>query len=342
MNNKISVKMVVAFSLIVFLIVTLAVVISSLVVVFLSRFNVFTQPKPLILLGWLGIISIIVSTVIAQIIGKKVLSPISDLNKATKEVAKGNFSTRLSESSWTDEIREMAHSFNIMTYELGNIETLRDDFISNVSHEFKTPISAIEGYATLLQDDELSDEERKEYIHKILISTKRLSSLSGNILQITELENQKILPLEQKYCLDEQIRQTILLFEYQWTKKNITLDINLDNITYIGSKDLLAQVWQNILGNAIKFSHQNGTIQVTLTQTNKEVLIKIKDNGIGMSEEVKNRVFEKFYQGDSSHYSEGNGLGLALVKRIIDICEGTIEISSHEGVGTDFIVKLPK
>ncbi|MHB9894101.1 sensor histidine kinase [Clostridium botulinum] len=342
MNNKISVKMVVAFSLIVFFIVTSAVVISGLVVVFLSRFNVFTQPNPLILLGWLGIISIMVSTAIAQIIGKKVLSPISDLNKATKEVSKGNFNTRLSESSWTDEIREMAHSFNIMTHELGNIETLRDDFISNVSHEFKTPISAIEGYATLLQDDELSDEERREYIHKILISTKRLSSLSGNILQITELENQKILPLEQKYCLDEQIRQTILLFEYQWTKKNITLDINLDNITYIGSKELLAQVWQNILGNAIKFSHQNGTIQVTLTQTNEEVLITIKDNGIGMSEEVKDRVFEKFYQGDSSHYSDGNGLGLALVKRIIDICEGTIEISSHEGVGTDFIVKLPK
>ncbi len=172
--------MVVAFSLIVFLIVTLAFGISGLVMVFLSRFNVFTQPNHLILLGWLGIISIIVSTVIAQIIGKKVLSPpISDLNKATKEVAKGNFNTRLSGSSWTDEIREMAHSFNIMTHELGNIETLRDDFISNVSHEFKTPISAIEGYATLLQDDELSDEERREYIHKILISTKRLSSLSG-------------------------------------------------------------------------------------------------------------------------------------------------------------------
>ncbi len=125
-------------------------------------------------------------------------------------------------------------------------------------------------------------------------------------------------------------------------KKNITLDINLDDITYIGSKELLAQVWQNILGNAIKFSHQNGTIQVTLTQTNEEVLITIRDNGIGMSEEVKNRVFEKFYQGDSSHYSDGNGLGLALVKRIIDICKGTIEISSHEEVGTEFTVKLPK
>lgn len=161
-------------------------------------------------------------------------------------------------------------------------------------------------------------------------------------MQITELENQKILPLKQKYYLDEQIRQTILLFEYQWTKKNITLDINLDNITYIGSKELLAQVWQNILGNAIKFSHQNGTIQVTLTQTNEEVLITIKDNGIGMSQEVKNRVFEKFYQGDSSHYSDGNGLGLALVKRIIDICEGTIKISSNEEVGTEFTVKLPK
>ena len=341
MINKPQMKMVAIFSFTVFVIVTISMFIMGTFAGFLYHLGLLNRPRPLVLIICLGLFSVIVSTTFAHIIGKKVLAPVSKLNEATKEVAKGNFEIRLTEESRALEIIEMAHNFNIMTQELGNTETFRNDFINNVSHEFKTPISAIEGYATLLQDKNLSEEERDEYIAKILKNTKRLSSLSGNILQISRLENQEIVPTKKSYLLDEQLRQSVLLFESEWTKKNMELDIDLESVTFCGSKDLLAQVWQNIFGNAVKFAPQNGTIGVRLRQNKDSAIVSISDNGIGMSDQVRKRVFEKFYQGDNSHSSEGNGLGLTLVKRIVDLCDGTIEIVSQEGKGTTFTVKLP-
>ncbi|BCN28921.1 HAMP domain-containing sensor histidine kinase [Anaeromicropila herbilytica] len=342
MKKKAPIKMVVLFAFVVFMIVTLSMLVVTTVAWILSHFLVANKPHPVLAIYIICITSIAISTVFARIGGKQILSSISMLNDATKEVAKGNFHVKISEDIRAVEIKEMTHNFNIMVEELSNTETFRADFISNVSHEFKTPIAAIEGYATLLQNKSISEEERDEYIKKILFNTKRVSKLTGNILQLSHLENQEILPIKKNYCLDEQLRNVILLYETQWSDKNINLDIDLDQVIYYGNEEFLAQVFSNIFGNAVKFTPANGDISVTLSQEESMVTIKISDSGIGMNDEVQKRVFEKFYQGDKSHSSEGNGLGLALAKRIVDLFQGTIELSSNEGNGTTFTIKLPK
>lgn len=287
-------------------------------------------------------VSVIVGTAISIFIGKKILYPLVKFSEALMEVGKGNFTIKLAENKYrVEELNEMSHNFNIMVNELNNIETFRSDFIANVSHEFKTPLASIEGYTTLLQDNNLTIEEKGEYTKKILNNTKRLSNLVGIILQISRLENQGIIAEKNKFKLDEQIRQTLLLLESKWTEKNINLDLNLDPITFFGNEELLMQVWANLFSNAIKFTPDNGNITCTLKQSNDWITTIISDNGIGMSKDVQKHVFDKFYQGDKSHSSEGNGLGLALVKRIVDLCGGTIEVYSEYGTGSIFTVKLP-
>lgn len=341
MKKKAPIKMVVLFALIVFTIVTLSMLVVTTIAWILSHFFVVNKPHPILTIYIICITCIVISTVFARIGGKRILSSLSMLNDATKEVAKGNFNVKISEDIRAVEIKEIAHNFNIMVEELLNTDTFRTDFISNVSHEFKTPIAAIEGYATLLQNKSISEEEQDEYIKKILFNTRRVSKLTGNILQLSHLENQEILPIKKNYFLDEQLRNIIVLYETQWSDKNINLDIDLERVVFYGNEEFLAQVFSNIFGNAVKFTPPNGDISVTLRQEKSMVTIKIKDNGIGMKNEVQKRVFEKFYQGDNSHSSEGNGLGLALAKRIVDLFQGTIELSSSEGEGTTFTIKLP-
>ena len=235
----------------------------------------------------------------------------------------------------------MAHNFNLMAKELAGTEILRTDFVENVSHEFKTPLSAIEGYTTLLQRKDLSEEKRQNYTKKILYNTRRLSTLTSNILLLSRLENQEIGIKKETFCLDEQLREILLLLEDGWTEKKLELEIDLDAVDYYGNKDLLAHVWQNILSNAIKFAPENGIIHILLRRENGSLITSITDNGIGMSEDVMRRIFEKFYQGDFSRSSQGNGLGLALAKRIVDLHGGNISVSSKEGKGTTFTVSLP-
>lgn len=288
----------------------------------------------------IAVVSVLVGTVISHFAGKRPLSAIIAISSATQEVAKGNFSITLNEDIEIKELRDMAHNFNRMAKELEGTELLRTDFVENVSHEFKTPLSAIEGYATLLQKPGLSNEKRGEYTAKILYNTKRLSALTSNILLLSQLENQEIDIPKEWFCLDEQLREVILSQE-EWAKKGLDLEVDLDNADYCGSKDLLAHVWQNILSNAVKFAPEHGMIQILLRQEYGCLKVSIADNGAGMSEEVKRRVFEKFYQGDSSRSSQGNGLGLALAKRIIDLHHGEIVVSSKEQKGTTFTVSLP-
>jgi len=288
-------------------------------------------------------VSMIIGTTISVFLGKKILAPLVKFSEALKEVGKGNFDIKLySEKYHIQEFKRMSHNFNIMVNELNNIETFRSDFIANVSHEFKTPLASIEGYTTLLQEINLTEEEKSDYTTKILNNTKRLSNLVGSILQISRLENQEIIAEKFKFKLDEQLRQTLLLFESKWTSKNIDLDIDLDPITFYGNEELLLHVWANIFSNAIKFTPDNGTITCILKQSSGWITAIISDNGIGMSEDVQKHIFDKFYQGDNSHSSEGNGLGLALVKRIIDLCDGIIEVQSEYEKGSTFIVKLPR
>lgn len=285
--------------------------------------------------------SLLLGTVIAIYVGKHIIRPVQSMGKAFDNLSKGNFAVRIPEDQQIEEIREMAQRFNAMAYDLSHIETLRSDFVANVSHEFKTPIAAIEGYATLLQTPDLSPEKHQRYIEKILENSRRLSSMSGNILLLSKLENRETLPEMSEYRLDEQIRQCILMLEGKWTQKQIEFDIDLDKKIYCGSQTLLEQVWLNILDNAIKASPIGGNIGICFKAGEETVSISVTDHGDGMTEEVQKHIFEKFYQGDPSRTSEGNGLGLALVKRIVELCRGAVTVESSRGSGTTFTVELP-
>lgn len=292
-----------------------------------------------ILLFALG--SILLGAVITLYVGKLIIRPIQKMEQAFDELSKGNFDVKLSEHEKIMEIREMAQRFNAMTYDLSHMETLRNDFVANVSHEFKTPIAAIEGYAMLLQNHNLSKEKHEHYVEKILENSRRLTHLSGNILMLSKLENQETILDKAEYRLDEQIRQCILMLENKWTAKQIEFELDLPKTYYYGSESLLDQVWLNLLDNAIKHSKTGGCIHVTLTEKQKELQVTVQDHGCGMTEEVQKHIFEKFYQGDASRKTEGNGLGLPLVKRIMDLCKGTIQVQSVLEEGTTFFVKLP-
>lgn len=329
------------FSLCVFILLTFTIIIGFVVISVLYRLNIINNPSPQIILIWFAVISIIIGFVLSHITDKRVLSSIIELNEAAKKVAKGNFSVSINENFIAEEIHTMAHNFNIMTRELANTEVFRSDFINNVSHEFKTPLSAIEGYATLLQSQNITEERRQVYISKIIYNTKRLSNLTENILQLSRLESQEIPIAKNNYSLDEQIRETILLFQQDWDNKKIDLDIELETVIYNGNPELLGQVWQNLLENAIKFTEPNGIIEVHMYSEKNNITVTVSDNGPGMDEQTKQRVFEKFYQGNTSHSTEGNGLGLTLVKRIVELHNGEITVSSQLGNGTEFTVKLP-
>ena len=298
---------------------------------------------------WLGmpytirvlLISILSGAAIAVGLSKIFVSPMMKLGDAMRKVAGGDFSVRLDCTSKIRDVREVYGSFNTMVKELGNTETLQTDFVSNVSHEFKTPINAIEGYASLLQDSQLTDEQKNAYIDKIIFNTRRLSDLVGNILLLSKVNNQTISLKASTFRLDEQVRQSILALESKWEKKEIEFDIDLDEIEYTGYENLLSHVWLNLIDNAVKFSPQNGQIRIRLKQLAGSVTFSIWDNGLPIPEADIGRIFNKFYQGDNSHASEGNGLGLALVRKIVATAHGTINVTSSEDAGTEFVVALP-
>lgn len=297
---------------------------------------------------WLGmpytirvlLISILSGVAIAVGLSKIFVSPMMKLGDAMRKVAGGDFTVRLDCTSKIRDVREVYGSFNTMVKELGNTETLQTDFVSNVSHEFKTPINAIEGYASLLQDSQLTDEQKNAYIDKIIFNTRRLSDLVGNILLLSKVNNQTISLKASTFRLDEQVRQSILALESKWEKKEIEFDIDLDEIEYTGYENLLSHVWLNLIDNAVKFSPQNGQIRIRLKQLAGSVTFSIWDNGLSIPEADIGRIFNKFYQGDNSHASEGNGLGLALVRKIVAAAHGTINVTSSEDAGTEFVVVL--
>jgi len=302
----------------------------------------------LLLLG----VCTIIGTFLANGFGTYYLRPIKRLINATKEVKRGNFKVQIKtkkkrraeelSASLHTEMEELEESFNEMVRELDGIELFRNDFINNFSHEFKTPIVSIRGFAKQLQNENLTAEERREYTDIIIAESERLTKLSSNVLLLSKLEHQTILSEQSVFSLDEQLRSDILLLEKQWSKKNLDLEPDLDEVMYCGNAEVLSQLWVNLLSNAIKFTPDGGRIEVRLTQDHEQVKVTVRDSGIGMSAETLQHIFEKFYQGDSSHSSEGNGLGLALVKRIVELCGGSISIESEEGKGTTVYVSLPK
>lgn len=291
-------------------------------------------------LVWIILISAVSSFVTYYIMRRFVVSPLLKLQSAMTEVSKGDFAIQLATNSKIDEIKKSYNAFNIMVKELRSTELLQSDFVANVSHEFKTPISSIEGYATLLQAENQSAETR-EYIDKILFSTKRLSRLIGEILLLSKIENQSISTKNERYCLDEQIRQAVVALETKWEAKNLDFDANLDEIYYCGNESLLFRVWANLIDNAIKFSPNNQVITLNLVKQDDSIVFSIADKGVGISNDAKFHIFDKFYQEDNSHSKEGNGLGLTLVKRIVQAHNGSVSVQDNDGGGTIFVVKLP-
>lgn len=334
-------RMTVILSLAFFLCMSLSMLLIGLSMALLYHFDIISHFRPFVALLIFAIISLIIGTILSHRTSTHVFRSIMDVINATQEVAKGNFHVKLEETQRFDESQCLAHNFNIMTQELANTEIFRNDFVRNVSHEFKTPLSAIEGYATLLQNPSLSPEKRDFYIRKILHNSKRLSSLTDQILALSKLEHREIDTNMTCFSLDEQIREVILLFEDIWTKKDLDLTIDLDTTDYYGNYELLAQVWQNLIGNAVKFVDDKGMICIHATRTAKDIIVHIADNGIGMDEDTCRHIFEKFYQGDTTHHTEGNGLGLTLVKRIVELHNGTIQVQSRPGIGSTFTVTLP-
>lgn len=292
---------------------------------------------------WLPVIAISLGYVITFFLSKWLFAPITRLGKAMRQVAAGHFDTRLENGSPFREIDDIYANFNRMAGELQATEILQTDFVSNVSHEFKTPINAIEGYAVLLQGtDGAATPQQAQYIEKILFNTRRLSRLVGNILLLSKVDNQAIQTKPTTFRLDEQIRQSILLLEPEWAPKDIEFDVEMPRLEYTGSEGLLLQVWNNLIGNAVKFDPPGGAVRIRLERQPGRVVFTVADTGPGIPPEAQKHIFDRFYQSDSSHRAEGNGLGLALVRQILEVCGGTVAVENLPEAGCRFTVTLPE
>jgi len=293
---------------------------------------------PLIALFVCNVIGTFISSVASEII----LKPLNQLIKATEAVATGDFSVRVEESGGDSEIGDLLRNFNHMTEELAGTEMFRNDFINNFSHEFKTPIVSIRGFAKQLQNENLSPEKRREYTDIIVDESERLANMSSNILLLSKFENQQLITNQAEYDLDEQIRKCIILLEKQWSKKNIEIDLDLKPIRIYNNAEMLSHLWINLIENAVKYSADHGHITISCGETAEDILFTISNSGDGMDDSTMKRIFDKFYQGDKSHAAQGSGIGLSIVKRIVELCKGEIAVESKIGQGTTFTVKLPR
>jgi len=293
--------------------------------------------------GYLVLMALIL-TVLTSIMRHYSFSrPMRRLSEAARKIAEGDFSVRvapLRKDGKKDYIEVMFDDFNKMAEELASIETLKSDYIANVSHEIKTPLSVIQSYAMALQHETLSPEERKEYAKTVVTAAQKLSALVTNILKLNKLENQAIMPGSAPYDLSEQLRCCALAFEDLWESKGLTFTADLDETIVSYDESMLELVWNNLLSNAIKFTNPGGSITLTLKNEDGFAVVSVTDSGLGMDEAIGKHVFDKFYQGDTSHSQEGNGLGLALVKKVIEIIGGEITLRSKIGYGTTFTVCL--
>ena len=296
------------------------------------------------ILYW-GLIAVGITLFARREIRRTYERPMHMLAEAAGRVADGDFSVYIPTSHTSDKLDYldlMILDFNKMVEELGSIETLKTDFVSNVSHEMKTPISIIKNYAELLQAEHIGEEQRKEYAKSVENAAARLSDLIGNILKLNKLENQRLTPDIEVYDVCRQLCECILQFEEAWDEKEIELETEIEDVAMIrADASLMELVWNNLLSNAIKFTEPEGKVTVKQTSDEKKIIISVSDNGCGMSREGMEHIFDKFYQGDTSHSKEGNGLGLALVQRVLELMDGEIQVVSEEGKGSAFTVVLP-
>ena len=302
--------------------------------------NVLIAVLILIVIALLSIVATVIDVIRRKIMIER---PVSKILDATDRIAKGDFTVRLDAAHEYGKYTEydlIMENVNTLAAELGKSEVLKTDFISNVSHELKTPLAVIENYAALLQDETLDDKTRAKYAKTIKQAAARLSQLITNILKLNKLENQQLSPEFETYDLTEALAQAVIALEDWIESKELQIDCDLQEIKLFSSPTLLEIVWNNLLANAVKFTARGGSISVQLTARHDDAVVEIADTGCGISPETGARIFEKFYQGDTSHAQEGNGLGLPLVKKVIDILGGEISVRSQLGEGTTFTVTL--
>lgn len=277
---------------------------------------------------------------IAYFYSKIAYQKLSKLIDAIDKVAYGDFNVTLEEGK-SGPFKNVNENFNKMITELRSVQIFRNDFINDFSHEFKTPITSINGFAKLLLDTEVSEEERKQYLQIIADESDRLALLAKETLMMSQLDNQQSIPDKELYSLDKQIKQNIILLSHEWSEKEIELLADLELVTYYGNMDLMTQVWINLLSNSIKFTQRNGKIKINLKQRKDMIVVSVSDTGKGMTKEQLDKIFNKYYQGDVSHASKGLGLGLSIAHRIVELCNGRIEVTSKVDEGSTFTVYLP-
>ena len=296
------------------------------------------------ILRWLVpfILSFIIGVTTASIVSRTILKPITTLKNSMNQVIQSDFAIQIDEDHPIQEVVELNHAFNVMVQELNSIERFQQDFIATISHEFKTPLSNIQGYAQLLQSPQLSEQQRDNYQQKIITATKQLNKLSNNVLHLTKLENQSLLNDQTHFRLDESIRQAIVDLHSLWEDKNIQLDLQLEPLYIWGNADLLYQVWLNLVENAIRYNVEGGSLSIHCAEHANDVQVTIKDSGIGMDKDTLKHATERFYKADRSRQSIGHGLGLSIVARIITIHQGTLTFESEPHQGTTVTLTFPK
>ncbi len=340
-------KLTLIFSLIVLAVLIVVLGLSSLTAYILIEVGVIAKEDGIgasHIILFMAITSVALGTIISIIASKMILSPLNMVTSKIKSLANGNFGTRVDFDEIVSRVPsflELSTVFNRLSEELQNTEMLRNDFINNFSHEFKTPIVSIAGFAKLLKKGNLTEEQKEQYITAIEEESMRLSYMATNVLNLTRIENQSILSDVSEFNVSEQIRSCILLLESKWSKKSLDLQLELDEYTIVASEELLKQVWINLIDNAIKFSNEGGPISICAYEKKETLSISITNYGFDIPSEAMPRLFNKFYQADASHSSEGNGIGLAIVKKIVDLHNGSIKVESKD-LAVTFTVTIPK
>jgi len=335
------------FSINFFLMIISLLAIAGITTVLLRYFKIitndfYTRPETWLILIYAICLLIGIFTII--MLKAVLVKPMHKMIEAVNELAKGNFDIRvkLDGKEFAREVKEFAKSFNTAASELQSVEILRKDFVNNFSHEFKTPIVSIGGFAQLLAEGNLTKDESEEYIQIIISESNRLAALASNVLELSKIESQVILTDKKVFCVSEQIRRAILMMDSKCSSKNLEFDLQLEEIDYYGNAKLLNQVWINLLDNAIKFSPNSGTLFVKTYSSQNTFTFQVRDQGPGMNDRTKEHIFDKFYQGDTSHASEGNGLGMTMVQKVLALHNGKIKIDSIIGNGTTISITLPK
>ena len=345
-HDKVKFSLIIQFTWIIFI----SFLISMLIVLFATAIMRwagidFRAFNTILILVFGFAVSLILGTLFAVLFFKRTVNLADDLKMALKRISKGDYSVRLENTSDNKDgiLYDVIENFNKMVEELDSVTILRNDFISNFSHEFKTPIVSIKGYAELIKNGKnLTEEQKQEYLQVIIDESRRLSNLASSTLLMSKLDSQTSLTETSVFSVNEQLKQCVLVLDNEFKAKNLEVKIKLGKMRVDASVDMLQQVWINLLTNAIKYTPGNGIIRITSTELEKEYIVSISDNGMGMNEETLKHIFDKYYQGDNSHSTSGNGLGLSIAKRIVELSGGKIEASSTEGKGTTFSVRLPK